>query len=118
MKSPSSLLPPTWKYTPGARAILKRKLRHSLLGSSTSLAALILTLAGQPLANAQLVTDNFDSGSLSSDWQQRNTVQFLGGFVNNSFVANGSGLALRLQRGSGSTVPLGVPQDYGTGRGF
>jgi hypothetical protein len=88
----------------------------------TSLAVSLLLLAVPVAANAQnIVTDNFDSGTLDTSaggWQVRNVCQMLGGYVDDSFPANGSGKALRLQRGSFDASALGVPQTYGTGRAW
>lgn len=66
---------------------------------------------------AQVISDDFDDGNIA-EWQVRNVVQPLGGFVSNQFPAHGNGLALRLQRGSADMAPLGQAQDYGTGRAW
>src|SRR6516164_7736989 len=87
-----------------------------MLGPSLAL-ALMATAPG----TAQVVTDNFDSGVLDTSaqgWQVRNICQPLGGYVNDSFPANGAGKALRLQRGSFDAALAGVPQTYGTGRAW
>jgi hypothetical protein len=82
-----------------------------------SLACAALLLFASP-SSGQVVTDNFDAGTLNSAWQVRNVVQPLGGFVSNTFPTNGTGRALRLQRGSANMTPLGQPQAYGTGRAW
>jgi len=85
-------------------------------------AALCAGLGWQQNVAAQgVVTDNFDSGALDTSaggWQVRNVVGALGGFVSDSFPANGPGKALRLQRGSADMSAFGQPQDYGTGRAW
>ncbi len=98
-----------------------RKSTCSIFGSLTALAAGLALLGGQLIATAQ--TENFDSGAAifsagPNQWIEANVLAPIGGFVNNSFVANGSGSALRLQRGSADMTPLGAPQAYGTGRGW
>lgn len=92
--------------------------RGSLLRGAVCAAASLLLWASPPQSPAQIVTDDFDSGALSSDWQQRNVCQPLGGYVGNSFPANGAGKAFRIQRGSFNAAPLGIPQAYGTGRAW
>src|SRR5215471_3614795 len=87
-----------------------------MLGPSLAM-VLLATVPG----TAQVVTDNFDSGVLDTSeqgWQVRNICQPLGGYVNDSFPANGAGKALRLQRGSFDGALAGVPQSYGTGRAW
>lgn len=77
-------------------------------------AAWLFTLPG---AFGQVIVDNFDDGNLDG-WQQRNVVQPIGGFVDTSFPAAGSGKALRLKRGSADMSAVGLPQAYGTGRAW
>jgi len=97
-----------------------RKLSSPILHGFVFLAMLLF--GWQFSASAQgIVQENFDSGSLATGpagWQVRNVLQPLGGYVNDTFPANGSGKALRLQRGSADMTPLGVPQAYGTGRAW
>lgn len=81
-------------------------------------AGLALLLAMALPAAAQVLTDNFDSGALAPGWNVRNVVQGLGGFVSNEFPTNGSGRALRIQRGSADMAAIGQPQPYGTGRAW
>jgi hypothetical protein len=89
---------------------------HCLKPLAASAASALLLMGAPGLTVAQ--SDNFDGDTLSSVWQVRNVCQPLGGYVNNSFPVNGSGKALRLQRGSFNATPLGVEQDYGTGRAW
>lgn len=76
-----------------------------------------LIVTPSPAGAQEVFTDNFDGGSLSG-WESRNVVQPLGGFVSDTFPANGSGLAFRLQRGSAEMSAIGQPQAYGTGRAW
>jgi hypothetical protein len=78
-------------------------------------ALLICSVPG--LAISQIVNDNFDDANIS-DWEVRNVVQPLGGFVSNQFPPNGTGSAFRIQRGSADMSVLGFPQAYGTGRAW
>jgi len=101
-----------------------RTIFSTVFPDHTGLAALIgiaILLGFSSGVMAQIVTDNFDSGVLdtsASGWQERNVLQPLGGYVNDSFVANGTGKAFRIQRGSADMSALGVPQAYGTGRAW
>lgn len=89
----------------------------SRFASRTLFALLSSILAAAWCLQAQVIIDNFDDGNIN-EWQVRNVVQPLGGFVSNQFPPNGTGLALRLQRGSADMAPLGQAQDYGTGRAW
>lgn len=86
--------------------------RRNFLAAFGAIIASVCALQGQ------VIVDNFDDGNIN-DWEVRNVVQPLGGFVSNLFLPNNnSGLALRLQRGSADMTPLGQAQDFGTGRAW
>jgi len=82
IENPQNLPPRAWKSS------------GSLFGTLSALAALLACLAGQSNATAQIVTDNFDSGTLNPAWTVYDANPAL---VSVTFPTVGTGKGVRIQ---------------------